>query len=124
MSETLELADAAKAFVAGSLSATELSDAFLGAPVICEARGRPGFVAWGEQGAGVVPVFTSFAAMSAIVGPAGWLIMPGRDVLVRLPEGYGLILDPGQAHALVVPPGTVHIERRPVFVARTDTAPA
>ena len=45
-----------------------------------------------------IPVFSSLLALSIFADETTWTASLGQEVLDRLPDGYELILDPGQAH--------------------------
>ncbi|MER7133670.1 SseB family protein [Streptosporangium saharense] len=85
-------------------------EAFASTRFYCRAAERPGTLALGEPGAGVVPVFTSLDGLTAYVTARGeaqdarWFSTLGADLLTLLPSGYGLLIDPGTGHATVLTP--------------------
>lgn len=91
----------------------ELREAFVSARLYCQAAERPGVLALGEPGAGLVPAFTSPDRLAAYVTARGeteaanCFSTLGADLLGLLPPGYGLIVDPGTEHTLILtpPPG-------------------
>lgn len=93
--EQVDVAEAARFFRAGSLTGDELSDAFGAATLYCFLAGEPGFMAVGEPGAGFIPMYSSEDALNAAEGPSAWFAALGHDLLQLVPEGYGVVLDPG-----------------------------
>lgn len=87
------LASVARQFAAGTATAHQLHDAFLSANVFCEAGETPGFIALGEPGTGVIPVFTSEAELALARGAVAWFSTTGADLLGLLPDGYDIALD-------------------------------
>ena len=77
----------------GRATPQELHEAFLAATVFCEAGEKPGFVAVGPAGAGLVPVFSSEGELLRARGPVRWFATTGAEVLGLLPEGYDVVLD-------------------------------
>lgn len=53
----------------------------------------PGFLAVGEPGAAVVPVFSSPTELVRYAGACEWFSTTGGDLMTLLPEGYGLVVD-------------------------------
>ena len=91
----VDVAEAARLFRAGTLSGDELSDAFGAATLYCFLADEPGFMAVGEPGAGFIPMYSSEEALTAAEGPSAWFAAKGRGLLQLVPEGYGVVLDPG-----------------------------
>lgn len=87
------LAEVAADVAAGRASPRELHDAFLAATVFCEAGDRPGFMATGPPGAGLVPVFSSEQELIRARGPVRWFATTGVDLLGLLPDGHDIVLD-------------------------------
>jgi hypothetical protein len=79
--------------------------AFQRARLYCEATDKPGVVAVGPPGKGLVPAFTSPEALSDYVTAKGGDLEPrffstvGADLLGLLPDGYAVLVDPGQEYA-------------------------
>lgn len=102
------LAELAELVCDGSAGPGELFEAFLSATVFCERPERPGFVAVGEAGEGLVPVFSSLEELARYVAARGdhqeaacrWFSTAGSDLLDLLPEGYDLVLDPASGRGL------------------------
>lgn len=61
--------------------------------MFCERGEKPGFIAVGPAGAGLVPVFSSEREFLRARGPVRWFATTGADVLGLLPEGYDIVLD-------------------------------
>lgn len=61
--------------------------------MFCEAGEKPGFVAVGSPGSGLVPVFSSERELLRARGSVPWFATTGADVLGLLPEGYDIVLD-------------------------------
>ena len=53
----------------------------------------PGFVATGEPGAAVIPMFSSPTELVRYAGACQWFSTTGEDLMTLLPEGYGLVVD-------------------------------
>ena len=66
------LAQIAAEFAAGRATPVDVHEAFLAATVFCEAGEKPGFVAVGPSGSGVIPVFTSERELMRARGPVRW----------------------------------------------------
>src|SRR5690349_5292548 len=104
----MELLRTLRRLAEGVGSPRELREVFLSARLYCQAAERPGVLALGEPGAGVVPVFTSLDGLTAYVTTRGetegarWFSTLGEDLLTLLPTGYGLLIDPGTGHATVL----------------------
>ncbi len=104
----MELLRTLRRLTEGDGSPQELREAFVSARLYCQAAERPGTLALGEPGAGVVPVFTSLDGLTAYVTARGesegarWFSTLGGDLLTLLPAGYGLLIDPGTDHATVL----------------------
>ncbi|MFF4992767.1 SseB family protein [Streptosporangium saharense] len=85
-------------------------EAFNSTRFYCQATERPGTLALGDPGSGVVPVFTSLDGLTAYLTARGetedarWFSTLGADLLTLLPAGYGLLVDPGTGHATVLTP--------------------
>ncbi|MQA84489.1 MAG: hypothetical protein GEV03_07665 [Streptosporangiales bacterium] len=102
------LSDLAARVVGGDAGPEELFEAFLAATVFCERPDRPGFLAVGGPGDGIIPVFSSMEELAAYAArrPAyqrtgcDWFSTIGRDLLGLLPDGYDLLLNPASDHAL------------------------
>jgi hypothetical protein len=79
--------------------------AFQRARLYCEAMDKPGVVAVGPPGKGLVPAFTSPEALAHYVTAKGGSREPryfstlGADLLGLLPDGYAVLVDPGQEYA-------------------------
>ena len=110
------LADVARAFSAGEADAQTLHEAFLAATLWCEAGDRPGFQAFGTQGSGMVPVFTSETELARARGAVSWFSTNGADLLDLVPEGYDLVLDMAGETPLVLRPAAL----RRTVVAEID----
>lgn len=90
-------------------------EAFLRARVFCQATeppAHPGVLALGGPGNGVVPVFSSLeelgrfrAARDETGEPVRWFATSGADLLGLVPDGYGVLVDPGSDHAVLLHPG-------------------
>jgi hypothetical protein len=91
----IEIVEAAKLFRAGTLTGDELSDAFGTATLYCFLAAEPGFMAVGEPGAGFIPMYSSEEALTAAEGSTAWFAAKGHDLLQLVPDGYGVVLDPG-----------------------------
>jgi hypothetical protein len=89
------LADVAAGVAAGAATAAELHEALLATTVYCERGERPGFLALGTPGGGVVPVYSSPEQLALARGTVDWFAMTGADLLTELPDGYDLLLDMG-----------------------------
>ncbi|MEV4838068.1 SseB family protein [Nonomuraea sp. NPDC049486] len=80
-------------------------EAFLRTRLYCQATESPGVVAVGPPGAGLVPAFTlpealaAFAAAGKDETEPRFFSATGRDLLDLIPEGYGVLVDPGTAYA-------------------------
>lgn len=94
-------------------AAREAFEAFLGARVFCQATGpgaAPGVMALGSPGDGIVPVFTSLEELARFLAARGetegadWFATTGEDLLGLIPDGYGVLLDPGTDHATLLHP--------------------
>jgi hypothetical protein len=94
------LAETAREVAAGRVTPQELHEAFLDAQVFCEAGERPGFLAMGPPGEGVVPVFSSEEQLARARGPVPWFATSGADLFGLLPEGYDVVLDIAGEHPL------------------------
>lgn len=96
----LALTDVASRLARGDARAEQLLDAFVAATVYCERPQRPGFLAVGESGEGLIAVFSSLDELAAHAGECDWFAMTGRDLLDLLPSGYDVVLDAASEHAL------------------------
>ncbi|MFI6708022.1 SseB family protein [Nonomuraea sp. NPDC050478] len=80
-------------------------EAFLRTRLYCQATESPGVVAVGPPGAGLVPAFTlpealaAFAAAGKDETEPRFFSATGKDLLDLIPEGYGVLVDPGTAYA-------------------------
>jgi SseB protein N-terminal domain len=107
-----EVVEAAKSFRAGTLSGDELSDAFGAATLYCFLADEPGFMAVGEPGAGFIPMYSSEEALTAAEGSTAWFAAKGLDLLQLVPEGYGVVLDPGTDGEICLAPWAIRRESR------------
>ncbi|MFI7447507.1 SseB family protein [Nonomuraea sp. NPDC049714] len=82
--------------------------AFQRARLYCEAMDKPGVVAVGPPGKGLVPAFTSPEALAHYVTAKGsdvesqeprYFSTLGADLLGLLPDGYAVLVDPGEEYA-------------------------
>jgi hypothetical protein len=106
------LAEAVSGYAAGSTTGEELSALFVDSTVYCHAGAEPGFLALGESGAEVVPVFSSLEELARFAEARGlekldWLSTNGADILGLLPEGYGLALDLASETPLILPASAI-----------------
>ena len=92
---------------------------FAGATLLCEAGGRPGFLAVATEDGPVIPVFTSEAELARFRGAVGWFSTTGADLLDLVPDGYDFLIDPGGDHPLRVQPGAT---RRMARISTLDEA--
>ena len=103
----------------GEIPAVELQDAFESAPLYVQRvpgrHGGPALAALGPPGAGVVPIYSSLETLVAAVGECDWARAPGRDLLALVPDGYGVVLDPGSPYAALLPADVI---RRGVVISR------
>lgn len=76
-------------------------EVFLRSRLYCQAGERPGVVAVGPAGEGLVPAFTSPEALARHTGGGNFFSTIGRDLLDLLPDGYGVLVDPGTEYAAV-----------------------
>ncbi|MDP9071938.1 MAG: SseB family protein [Actinomycetota bacterium] len=108
------LAEVAAEVARGEAGAEELHQTFLAATVWCEAGERPGFVAIGAAGDGLIPVFTSPEQLARARGAVAWFSTTGADVLGLVPEGYDIALDMAGDAPLRLRMGALRTVLRPV----------
>ncbi len=106
------IVEAAKAFRAGTLNGDDLSDAFGAATLYCFLADEPGFMAVGEPGAGFIPMYSSEETLTAAEGSTAWFAAKGRDLLQLVPEGYGVVLDPGSDSEICLAPWAIRRDAR------------
>lgn len=116
MSTTTALEAAAASFAAGGSGSAAFSAAFAAGRVYAHRPpppAPPGLLAVGEPGSGHVPVFTSLDQLARYAGECDWLRTTGADLLALMSEGYGLLIDPGSDHCIVLPPDALRRGGRP-----------
>ena len=115
-----DLAAALAAWHAGGIDAEQLQAAFDTGTVYVQRTttddGHPALVAVGQPGAGYVAFFSSLESLAAHAGECDWASAPGRDLVVLVPEGYGLVVAPAGPHPAVLPSAAL---RRAVVISRT-----
>jgi hypothetical protein len=95
--ESHGLAAVAEGFRRDESSAAELAAAFVDAVVFCRREEYVGFSAVGDEGAGYIPMYSSETTLVEGEGPCDWFAAQGGDMLLLVPEGYGVVLDHGTA---------------------------
>lgn len=91
-----DVAEVARRFRAGGASGDVLTDAVVEATLYCFRGDEPGFMAFGEPGSGFVPMYSSPETLVHVEGDeCPWFAAKGGDLLRLVPEGYGVVLDPG-----------------------------
>jgi SseB protein N-terminal domain len=107
------------AWAAGEVAATELQDVFEAAPLYVQRvpgpDGGPAIAVIGAPGAGAVPMYTSLETLAAAAGECDWARGSGRDLLAFVPDGYGVMVDPGTPHTALLPAESI---RRGVVISR------
>ncbi|NYI07231.1 SseB family protein [Allostreptomyces psammosilenae] len=98
----VDLGELARRALADELTPGEFRAAFHAARVYCPAPERPGLVPLDlPDGERIVPVFSSPRTLGTLLGAAGrYFSTTGEDLLDLLPEGYDLLLDPGDETSL------------------------
>jgi hypothetical protein len=86
----------ARALQAGRVSVEVLAEEFRHATVYRQTQQTSELVPL--AGTQQIPVFSSLLGLSIFAGETTWAASLGQQVLDLLPDGYELILDPGQAH--------------------------
>lgn len=122
MTEADGLDPAVAAFCEGHLSPVAFQAAFERAQLWVQrvgTDGAPSVAAVGPEGAGLVAVHTSAERLAAYAGECDWARASGSDLLELLPEGYGVVVDPGGPFTVVLPAAAI---RRGVVVAPIEVA--
>ena len=88
----------ARALQAGRVSVEVLAEEFRHATVYRQTQETSELLPL--VGTQQIPVFSSLLGLSIFAGETIWAASLGQEVLDLLPEGYELILDPGQAHEM------------------------
>jgi len=112
------LAQAAALFADGHLDSAAFAAAFATGEVYAvrpPPPAAPGLVGVGEPGAGHVVAFTSLDEMARLAGECDWLRTTGDDLLSRVPDGYGVVVDAAGDHPLALPASA--LRRGPVHDA-------
>lgn len=94
------LAEVAAAVLAGEAAPQELLEVLLVSTVFCEAPGDPGVMTVDTPDGPVVPVFSSPFQLARARGAVSWFSTSGMDLMVLLPDGHDLDLDPAGEHPL------------------------
>lgn len=101
---------AVAAFCEGHLSPVAFQAAFEQAQLWVQrvgTDGAPSVAAVGREGAGLVAVHTSAERLAAYAGECDWARASGSDLLELLPEGYGVVVDPGGPFTVVLPAAAI-----------------
>lgn len=106
-----ELADTRRGFASGELVASEFHAVFLTSRVFFLTGDRPGLVAFGDPGAGVVSVFSSLSELARFVvaqpematRETRWASTVGAEILQLVPPGYEITLDPASSDPVTIP---------------------
>ncbi|MEV6104401.1 SseB family protein [Streptomyces sp. NPDC051940] len=97
------LAEAVKAFTAGSLTAEDFQQIFATSKIYCPRGDNPGFLALHNTQQPVIPLFTSLKELRRYAGrESKHFTVTGAEVLDLLPTGYGFVLDMEGEHRMVV----------------------
>ena len=80
--------------LAGAATPQELLDLLLVSTVFCEAPESPGVMTVDKPEGPVVPVYSSPLQLARARGAVGWFSTSGMDLMVLLPDGHDLALDP------------------------------
>ena len=101
-----DLAAACLAFRSGETCVDSLLAEISRARLYLHRPGCPGVLVTGlPDGRVWACVFSSLPRLAAApVGGAEWYRTVGRDLLQQLPADVGLLIDPGDAHAVALPP--------------------
>ncbi|GAA2506611.1 hypothetical protein GCM10010406_49040 [Streptomyces thermolineatus] len=78
---------------------------FLRSTVYFQRPEEPGFLAVGEPGSGMIPVFSSLAELARFAGACAWASTIGEDLLGLAPAGFVFLLDPLGRHPHRFDPG-------------------
>ncbi len=98
-----DLAEAARGFKGGQIDAEDFIAQLLQSELYCRRGPEIGFQAWGPPGQGWVSVYSSERTLLAGEGEAcPWFSGPGADLLRLVPDGYGVVLDPGSDSEVIV----------------------
>jgi hypothetical protein len=96
------LADAIRAFTAGTIGPEDFHAVFTNAKVFCPRGERPGFLALQDSAQLVIPMFSSVAELRRYSGEESrYFTVTGAEVLDLLPTGYGIALDIEGEHRVV-----------------------
>ena len=116
---------AVAAFCEGHLSPVAFQAAFERAQLWVQrvrTHGAPSVVAVGPEGAGLVAVHTSAERLAAYAGECDWASASGGDLLELVPDGYGVVVDPGGPFTVVLPAAAIRrgvvVVVAPIEVAR------
>ncbi|MQY12769.1 hypothetical protein SRB5_29080 [Streptomyces sp. RB5] len=97
------LAEAVKAFTAGSLAVEDFQQIFATSKIYCPRGDNPGFLALHNTQQPVIPLFTSLKELRRYAGrESKYFTVTGAEVLDLLPTGYGFVLDMEGEHRMVV----------------------
>ena len=92
------LSAAAADVLAGAATPQELLDVLLVSTVFCEAPDSPGVRTVDTPEGPVIPVYSPPLQLDRARGAVGWFSTSGMDLMVLLPEGHDLALDPAGEH--------------------------
>jgi hypothetical protein len=100
---------AIEAFAAGSAHGAELSHAFMRSTVYTvRPPGEPALVVLtGEGGPEYVPAWSCLEAMESILDDLDWVACSGGDLIGLIPEGAGVVIDPGLQTCAMIAPGAI-----------------
>lgn len=87
------LTEVARLFRKGEISAEGLSFAFAESVLFCRRGDDLTFAAIGEEGAGLIPMYSSELTLFRGEGACGWFTGTGKTLLPLVPLGYGVVLD-------------------------------
>ncbi|HWE56485.1 MAG TPA: SseB family protein [Acidimicrobiales bacterium] len=98
-----DLAEVARGFKGGRVDAEQFLAALLESELYCRRGAEIGFQAWGPPGQGWVSVYSSERTLLAGERQAcPWFSGPGAHLLGLVPDGYGVVFDPGSDSQVIV----------------------
>jgi hypothetical protein len=103
-----DLGDAVHELVAHQIDVDEFTRRFLSSRVYTLCPVNPGlFVMSRPGGSAIAPVWSTVRALRRVMGGFDWLACTGEQVVVRLPDGAGVLIDGGMPCPVALPPAVL-----------------
>jgi hypothetical protein len=107
-----ELGNAVHELVTRQIEFDEFTRRFLAARVYLLCPVRPGlFVMSRASGPAIVPVWSTVRALRHVMHGYDWVSCTGEDLVARLPDGVGVLIDDGMPCPVALP-ASVLLEHR------------